>query len=466
MQRNWYTWRAILILAGLATAVALPVLVSGYVDLKIARALQDQNAHAAAAVKFESAARRLVWREDLWEQAGREALVGGSPEDAIRSLRRAGQLSSRGWLALARAYLQAGQLDPALGAYQSALAGGGSAEIYAGLAEVHRRRGDLESEQAALQNQVLFSPEDAAAQYRLGLLLSLSNINVAVTHLQLASQLDEEYTPIFQTLRATATLAELSPTEGGRLVILGRGFGLAGEWALAAEAFRKATETDPGSAEAWAWLGEAKQHLGQEAGPDLERAVSLDGRSLIVRALRGLYWKRQGNDRAALAEYQAAAEAEPDNPTWIVSVAETYAGLGDLVSALASYQRATQIAPGESLYWRLLAAFSVEYGVQLREVGLPAAQKAVELDSEDFMALDVLGSAQLMDGQYYAAQQTLLLAIDKEDNYAPPHLHLGLAYLQTGDRNAAYRQLQLALELDADGPTGAQASQVLKQHFP
>jgi tetratricopeptide (TPR) repeat protein len=226
---------------------------------------------------------------------------------------------------------------------------------------------------------------------------------------------------------------------------------LAEEWLLAAQAFQQATEVEAGNAEAWAWLGEAKQHLGQDAATDLERAVSLDGNSIIVRTLRGLYWKRQGNDRAALTEYQAAAAAAPGNPVWQVSLAETLANLGNLDGALESYQRAIQIAPEEPQYWRLLAAFCVEYGIRLREVGLPAAQKAVDLDPEDYMALDVLGSAQLISGEYTRAQETLLLAIDKESNYAPPHLHLAMVYLQTGDRNAAYRELSIALELDRMG---------------
>ena len=466
MQRNWHVWRALLILSGLAVAAALPILGSGFVDLTAAKRLQSHNDHASAAEKFESAARRLPWRGDLWEEGGREAYASGSPGDAIRLLERAPQLTTAGWLALGQSYVQTGQLDLAAETYEAALAVGASVDMYAGLAEVQRHLGNVEAERTALENALLLSPEDAAAHYRLGLLLSVSDMNRALTQLQLASQLDEEYTPIFQTLRAAVTLADLSPTEAGRLITLGRGLGLAGEWSLAARAFLRATEADARNAEAWAWLGEAKQHLGQEAGPDLERAVSLDGKSILVRTLRGLYWKRQGNDRAALAEYEAAAAAEPDNPAWIVSLAETYGRLGNLDGALESYQRATQLAPNESLYWRLLAAFSVEYGVQLHEIGLPAAQKAVDLDPEDYVALDVLGSAQLTSGLYHPAQTTLLLAIDKESNYAPPHLHLAMAYLQTGERDAAYRQLRIALELDPDGSTGIQANQMLKQYFP
>src|SRR5512143_4156400 len=106
MQRNWHVWRSLLILCSLAAAVALPILGLGAADLGAARQLQARKDHSAAATRFESAARRLFWRGNLWEEAGREALAAGSPEIAIRLLKRDPHLSSQGWLALGGAYLQ------------------------------------------------------------------------------------------------------------------------------------------------------------------------------------------------------------------------------------------------------------------------------------------------------------------------------------------------------------------------
>jgi tetratricopeptide (TPR) repeat protein len=346
------------------------------------------------------------------------------------------------------------------------LSQGAASEIYAGLANVQRLRGDVEAERAALQNQLLLKPEDAPAQYRLGLLLSLVDINIALTHLQLASQLDPEYAPVFETLRSTFNLAELSPTETGRLVPLGRGLGLVGEWTLAARAFQSAVDSDAGNAEAWAWLGEAKQHLGQDGGADLNQALALNPESVVVRGLRSLYWKRLGNDRQALAEVQAATTLEPDNPAWKSSLGETYARLGDLIAALASYQRATELAPSDATYWRLLATFCAEYAVHVQDVGLPAAQKAVDLSPKDAQALDVLGWSQLSLGQFYTAEQTLLAALKLAPEDALAHLHLAMTYLQTGKLTEAYDQLCRAVELDPNGATGQQASQILKQYFP
>ena len=463
MQRNSYFSQGVLILLTLAFVIVAPVIASGYSDLRQAEVTSNP---IRAATLYKSAAGRLFWRADLWERAGLSALEAGQPEEALRLLERAPHLSAQGWQARGAAYTQTDQLDLALDSYQSALAQGASAEIFAGLAEVQRRRGDMGAERAALQNQLLLSSQDAAAQYRLGLLLSLVDINSALTHLQLASQLDPEYASVFETLRSTFNLAELSPTETGRLVALGRGLGLVREWTLAAQAFQSAVEADAGNAEAWAWLGEAKQHIGQDGGADLDQALTLNADSVVVRGLRSLYWKRLGDDRQALVEVQAAAIIEPENPAWKSSLGETYARLGNLVPALASYQRATELAPNDATYWRLLATFCVEYAVHLQDVGLPAAQKAADISPKDAQTLDVLGWSQLSVGQFYTAEQTLLSALELAPDYALARLHLAMTYLQTGKRTEAYNQLRRVVELDPNGAIGQQAAQVLKQYFP
>ena len=463
MQRNSNVSQGLLILLVLAFVIFAPVIASGYLDLHLAEASTDPT---RAASFFEAAAERLFWRSDLWERAGLSALKAGQPQEALRLLKQAPQLSIRGLTALGVAYTQTDQLDLALAAYRSALNQGASAEIYSGLANVQRLRGDVEAERTALQNQLLLKPEDAPAQYRLGLLLSLVDINAALTHLQLASQLDPEFAPVFDTLRSAMTLAELSPTEAGRLVALGRGLGLVNEWPLASRAFESAVKADERNAEALAWLGEAKQHIGQDGGADLNQALVLNPQSVVVRGLRGLYWKRLGTDHQALVEYQAAAVIDPDNHAWSSSLGETYARLGDLVSALASFQRATELAPTQAVYWRLLATFCVEYAVHVQDVGLPAAQKAADLSPKDAQTLDVLGWSQLSLGKFYTAEQTLLAALKLAPDYALVRLHLAMTYLQEGKRTEAYDQLRRAVELDPNGTAGQQAAQVLKKYFP
>jgi tetratricopeptide (TPR) repeat protein len=282
----------------------------------------------------------------------------------------------------------------------------------------------------------------------------------------MAAQLDANYEPVWQTLRSALGLAGISPTESGRLVTLGRALGLVGEWGLAQQAFQQAVAADGQDALAWAWLGEARQQLGQGAATELDKALALDPQSVVIRGLRGLYWKRLGNERNALQEYQVAAFSDPQNPAWPASLGETYARLGDLVSALQSYERATQLAPRDSLYWRLLATFCLEYNLQVDTIGLPAAEQAQKLAPDDPLALDVLGWSQLGAGKPWEAVQTLLKALELAPDLALAHYHLALAYLQTGDRTAAYNELKLAIDLDPAGIAGSQARQLLAQQFP
>ena len=119
-------------------------------------------------------------------------------------------------------------------------------------------------------------------------------------------------------------------------MIIGRGLGLLNEWPLAAEAFRQAVNADGENAEAWAWLGEAEQQLGRDGRAELDNALSLGRTNPIVRSLRGLYWMRQGRADQALAEYLLAAEYDPGNPAWQISIGEAYVQRGDLQSAQAS----------------------------------------------------------------------------------------------------------------------------------
>jgi Flp pilus assembly protein TadD len=232
---------------------------------------------------------------------------------------------------------------------------------------------------------------------------------------------------------------------------------------LARAAFEEAVKMDKKNAEAWAWLGEANQQasLPDGATADLDLALSLNPNSSTVRGLRGLYFQRAGNFRQALTEFQAAAELEPKNPTWFVPLGETYSKLGDLIQAMNSYQTATTLAPEDASYWRLLAIFCGQNNVNVKDVGVPAAQKAVVLAKEDATSLDVLGWLLLMDARYEEAERILTHALEVDSQNASAHLHLGILYLQTNDRTSAYDHLVEARDL---GNTDAEM--ILKQYFP
>jgi tetratricopeptide (TPR) repeat protein len=462
-----HKWQIPLIFAALLAAILLPGILTGYSELHRAEAAYDARDYAGAAELYESAARRLPWRRDLWEKAGISAGEAGNLSRAIDLLLRAPKLSQQGWIVLGYCYFSTGDLDSALAAYQSGLDEyGPSAPVYHSMSLIYRARRDWVNEGSALEKQLALDADDAASHYRLGLLLTVLEPSRAAAELTAASSLDPEYDSVLQTLRAALELSAAQTEPSSGMVVIGRALGLVNEWELAHFAFENAVEADAENAEAWAWLGEANQQLGQDGRAELDKALALDNESVIVRGLRGLYWSRQENYAQALAEYLAASVAEPENPAWQASIGEMYARLGDLVAALAAYQRATELAPADSTYWRLLALFCADNAIHIEDIGLPAAQKAAELAPNDIYALDALGYLNLSSGRYFTAEGMLLDVVSRDPNYLPAHLHLAMAYLAQGKRTEAFNELTYVRDADSNGANGQFAEQMLRRYFP
>jgi tetratricopeptide (TPR) repeat protein len=452
------------ILLSLLLAIVAPLIISGYSELKKAAAA---GSYLEAAEHYRNAAQRIPWRGDLYELSGHAFYYAKDYVQADAAYQKAFDrhaFSPQGWVAWGDVnYLNK---DPkrATEIWEKALEQKNpSDQLYSRLAEIYQSNGEFSKAAESLQEYVAIHSEDAPALYRLGLLLTLSDPNKALSELLSASQLDPELDPAVQTLRTTLNLASLNDSASARLVIIGRGLGLVNEWQLARAAFEQAVKTDEKNAEAWAWLGEANQKIGVPDGgnAELSQALKLNPNSSTVRGLRGLYFERVGNFRQALTEFQAASTLEPKNPTWFVSLGESYAKLGDLIKALGAYQTATTLAPEDASYWRLLAIFCAQNNANIRDVGVPAAQKAVVLSNADVTSLDVLGWVLLMDSRYTEAERILTQALELDSQNASVHLHLGMLYLQANNRATAYDHLVKSRDL---GNTDAEM--ILKQYFP
>ena len=460
-----------LILLAVFGLIAIPPVLTGYASLRRAESAWEHGDFSQAATAYERSARLLPWRGDLWEQAAMGNSLTGNFDSAILLFERGRQhdaLSAEGWDLLGQSHWLAGDHETAVASWKEGVETNHShSRFYAHLSKAYFEIGDIQAEQEALGQWVASEGEtDAAAHYRLGLLLSVSEPANAISEFLLAASLDPQYDSGVETMRTALNLASLEPDQASKLVLIGRGLGLVNEWALASEAYRRAVAADERNAEAWAWLGEAAQQLGQDGRVELDTALSLDPGNPIVRSLRGVYWMRQERGDQALAEYLLAAEYDPENPAWRISIGEAYTLRGDLQAALASYLRATEMAPTDIAIWRALAAFSAQYNMQLEDVGLPAAQMAVELSGEDPLALDMLGWMLALLERYDEARDTLEHALSLDPQLTLGHLHLGIVALQTDDWLAAKDHFQQARDLDPEDPVGEQAQMLLNQYFP
>ena len=452
----------LLVLMLILLAVILPVIFSGYSELKKA---STSTSYSEAAQHYQSAAEHLPWRADLYELSGHayyHAQEYTNADEAYQNAFERSALSSEGWVAWGDVnYLNKNPERAAEIWKQASEQKNPSEQLYARLGQAYWEAGEYSKAAGALERYVSTYSDDAAAHYQLGLLLTLIDQNTALSELITASQLDPQLDPAVQTLRTALNLASLSELPSERFVIIGRALGLVEEWPLARAAFESAIQADEKNAEALAWLEEANQHTGQNGSDGLDRALDLNPNSSVIRGLRGLNYQRSGNFRQALEEFEHAARLEPDNPAWQVSMGETYSKLGDLIRALEAYQQATTLAPEDANYWRLLAMFCAQNGVHIKDIGIPAAQRAVILAKDDTAAEGLLGWLHLLDSRYEDAERHLVRALELNPQNAAAHLHLGMLYLQTENRVAAQDHLVLARDLG-----NTEAGALLKQYLP
>lgn len=459
-------WVSFAIVAGLLLGSAGSIVILGTAESARADSAHAGYDYAQASVSYARAAQLLPWRTDLWEKAAFAAFRIIHLDDALSHLNHTNEHSEEGWVVLGQVYLQKDQLALAVQAFQNGLeAYPSSAFLYEELAFTHHLQQAWDLERRVRQEQVQRFPENGFAHYDYALVLSLVDTHAALAELAIAKPLAPTLNDAIETMRTTLNIAAIQTDEANKLVTIGRGLGLVQHWELARDAFQQATEADKTHAEAWAWLGEAEQQLGQDGSAALDQAIALNKESAIVRGLRGLQWSRQGDYDRMLAEYSLAARLEPENPAWQAAMGEAHLKLGDLAAAIGFYKRATELAPQESQYWRLLAMTCAENGAAVEEVALPAAQKAAELAPNDPAAWDALGFTYYASGRYASAEASLKTAIELDVNYYAAYIHLAMNYLTQGNNPAAYDVLIYVRDHDTAG-YAERAKEMLQQYFP
>jgi tetratricopeptide (TPR) repeat protein len=460
---NWVTFA---IAGGLLLGSAAAVFALGNAEAARADAAYAASDYAQAATSYARAAQLQPWRADLWDRAGASAGLLVDWDRSLTYFAHNDEHSEDGWIMLGYAWFQKRELTTALDVYQRALqAYPQSAELYNGLAMTHHLLGDRDGEREAREGQARYQPENVYAHFQLALLWSTVDTDRALAELSTASKLSPAFDDVIETMRTTLNIANTQNDEAEKLVTVGRGLGLVGEWALARDAFQLAIDADAAHAEAWAWLGEAEQQIGKDGSAALDQALALDKQSPIVRGLRAQQWSRLGDYERMRAEYAIAARLEPENAAWQAALGEANLKLGDLAAAIGFYKRATELAPQNAIYWRLLAMTCAENGAAVEEVALPAALKAAELAPNDAAVLDTLGFTYHSSGRYANAEETLKAAIELDEQYWPAYIHLAMNYLVQGNKQAAHDLLARVRDADP-GVYGQQAKQLLAQYFP
>lgn len=464
-------------------------------ELANAARAQDAGALLDSARHLALAAQDLPGRVDLFEQAGDLATSAGDPQAAIGYYSQAGDhwpdlrglsfsagravvngLSLQGAIKLGEAYQQIGNLPAAIEVWQEAANSFGSPpELEQRLYQAERDRGNYQAAIPHLQSLVVRAPGDARLRYQLGLVMATQEPEAALAFLLEAALMDPSLAANVETLKRNIVSARMGSDHAYSLLSAGRALATLGEWELAGEAFRQATLAQPNYAEAWAYLGEARQHTilkaysGAAQGDSLaalQKAIDLDPKSLAANTFMALYWNRQGKFAKAQQALETAILLDPVNPSLFVELGNTLSIAGDLQGAQAAFKRAVDLAPRDPSFLRMMATFSLRYDYRMQEIALPAARRAVALDANDPNNLDLMGQVLIKMQDLLNAQRFLDRAIQADPNFASAHLHLGSIYMVSGNHDAARRELDLARSLAPGSLVAQQAEHLLQNGLP
>ncbi len=310
-------------------------------------------------------------------------------------------------------------------------------------------------------------PENGEAYYQLGLLFAITDPKSAGSYLNNAAELDNQYEDKSAQIIRVLRLVEFSEREEYQLIQVGQVLGSVEEWALAREAFSRATTINPNYGEAWAFLGEAETQLNEDPSDSFETALSIDPKSFSVNFFLGLFWLRNDDPAKALEFFATADEIDPENKIVLTNIAYGLFAIGQTNDAIAQFQNIVELDRNDIFSWLTLAEFSIQNEIQVEIIGIEAARKALLIDKNNIKANALLGRAYTLLGDRVLSRRFLQKAVELNGNDAMTHYYLALHFLsleQNSEKAMAY--LEKTIELGKNQIWALQASEILKQFTP
>lgn len=344
---------------------------------------------------------------------------------------------SEALLGLAQAYAGLGDWDKSAGAAEEALAlkpGWGEALLLLGRACLERE------DYAGAERAFAGAQGEPTAHYYLGLLLAMDDAAASRRHLQAAVGAEAAISALDEAAAAS--------DRPSALVRLGVLYLRLGELSLAERAFAAAIAGPPVYAEAEAYLGHTEALRGEPALDDLNAALALNPDLVLGHYFLGSYYRAQGLGDLAEAEFWTAYRLDPNNAALCSAMAAVYLDRSDYASAEAWLLAAVERAPEDQAFQMLLAHFYVDSAYRVKEKGIEAASRAVELSPQSAEAHDLLGRAYFLADDLPSAERSLLRALELDGRFAAAYYHLGALLEAQGRRGEARTAYLRAVDLD------------------
>ncbi len=207
---------------------------------------------------------------------------------------------------------------------------------------------------------------------------------------------------------------------------LGKALAKQGKWEEAIAHYQKALEIEPYWEEARQSLAEAKEKLGGKTVPESQRKSinkSPNPHYSLAKVL-----EEKGELIEAIAHYQKAIEIEPKNPDFNNYLGDIFKKTGDLEAGIKAYQKAIENEPN---FWEVHHKLgNLWQEMDNLDDAIVAYKKSIELNADFSWSYNNLGNVLLKLGQWEEAVNIYRQAIELNPNFEWSYYNLAESLVQ------------------------------------
>jgi tetratricopeptide (TPR) repeat protein len=163
----------------------------------------------------------------------------------------------------------------------------------------------------------------------------------------------------------------------------------------------------------------------------------------VLKSLGDLY-RDQGDTERAIAAYEKASELAPGDEDILNNLAVLQNDAGQMQAAMATLKKELALDPGDAASMNNLAFDLAETGASLDQA-LTLAEAAARKLPDDPGVIDTLGWVYVKKGLNGSAIQVFRRLVNKNPDHPVYRYHLGVAYLQDHHPNEAKSEFSIAL---------------------
>jgi tetratricopeptide (TPR) repeat protein len=173
----------------------------------------------------------------------------------------------------------------------------------------------------------------------------------------------------------------------------------------------------------------------------------IEGETIVPIERAAIVLASMGAIDPALAEYRAAAEADPGNLDLHRHLGAFFFKASRDVEAVEAFERAVAIEPSDASSWGQLGSSRLR--LQWWDEAIEALEKARSLSGDQPGGLLALGYAYERKPDFEKAVDFYRRAAALSPSWAQPHYRMGRTFIKLDRREEAERELKRAIELDS-----------------